>query len=337
MELSQEENNIFQKINDFRKDPKKSIPEFQTIKTGIQQMTPNNPIIKQMTNLIAACKKITKSKELRLSKILCKSAHDFIEKETKKNIDDLEDEFLEKDQTKDIIPKNFIKKNTFLFFDVSYSSPYNLISKIITNYSDPKKGLGKSFVNSNDVTQIGISLKQNDDQDFVCVIFNEDEDKIEEESNFEIEGVDLTELRMAFEALDPEKKGYIQMNEVIPILKEQGKDESDPALFGILNDLSKKNDSIDWPQFAKFCHEKMSDTKSDNGLETIFNIFLPNQEVDSIDFSQLKAINKKLNLGYSDEDIKKMLKLGTESKYGVNLNDFKERVNRKLKEQGNSK
>lgn len=315
---------IYNFINDFRSSPSNSTSFINTCTLAINQIEPNNPTIALYKKLLKECPNIPSVNKLMYSNELSAFASDYLNKLFKQN--KVKDCFKQGKELKGIIPDNYINNNTILIVDEQFETVETLLMKLLTK-TDTKKPLGHNYVTSNNISEIGIAMiRLNDDIEegyntYLCAIFNE---------GFTIDDVDLTELRLAYNALNPDNKPNINMKKIVELLKEQGKDKSECTLYNILEDLSKKYEIVTWPIFAKYCHSKMSDVNSNEGLERIFKIFLNESDYESIDYSQLKDINNKLNLGYTDDDIKNMLRNGTESQYGINFNDFCIRVKEKL-------
>lgn len=319
---SKEEKIIFNAINAFRSNPDSVNPTVQKLIIALERLSPNSAALASFRDFAKKLKTLPSNKELKLSKELSQAGHDYLKKVMKT---DLEHEFKEGKELKNIIPDNFITDKSVLIMDNSMdeTSPDSPVVKLCVNTEDPKK-LGFKCMTSDAVTQVGIALEKTEDDTYITVIFTEDEE--EDDSNFTIPGVNLTELRMAFESLMDKDKKKIKIKEVLAQFEEEGRDKRETEIYNLLKELDKGNEYVTWTEFATHCHKKMTERNNDRGLQRIFKILLPNQEYVSVDYAQLVQINKYLKLGYSEDDIKNMLKLTTTSNYGVDFEDFKDRV-----------
>lgn len=326
------EKKTFDYINKFRQNPGVIKSTLQKLVTTITRITPKSPMIKPYNELASQCNSFPKRKPIRLSEELSKAARDFLEAKLQKK--DFDEVILEGKSLANIVEPSFITDNCALILNNGFDSPDAAVYKLLCNPSDKKK-IGNKYLLNPEITQIGIAIHEaeereddNDDEEeedsYICFIF--DKNEVPTDLDFTIDGVDLSELRKAFEIMDYEHKNKLKIKEVLKALEEQGKNESEPTLFQILTELDTGKEYVTWPEFAKHCNDRMSDKKTEKGKKTIFNIFLPNEKYETIDYSELKELNKYLELGYTDKEIQTMLKMSTQSKMGISYEDYVERL-----------
>ena len=84
---------------------------------------------------------------------------------------------------------------------------------------------------------------------------------------------DLSELKKAFDILDTEGNQVLNMNAVMEVIDEIQFDKTDPTLCSIFDELAQK-DTCSWPKFAYFANKRMTNRSTDEGLQTIDNLFI---------------------------------------------------------------
>ncbi len=147
-----------------------------------------------------------------------------------------------------------------------------------------------------------------------------------EDDDFKIEGVDLTELRLAFDSLDIDKNHKLRIKEICEEMDQTGVNESNPTLYRILKELNDGRDYVTWPEFANHFNEALGHKEKTKGRKDIYDVFKPTPDAETLDFYQLRNINEYLNLGYTDKELEIMLKYYTRDRHGISFSDYVDRV-----------
>ena len=147
--------------------------------------------------------------------------------------------------------------------------------------------------------------------------------EVEEEPELELPKGDLTELKKAFDILDAKGTGKLDMVEIKKTMDNMRFYQTDPDLYSILKDLSE-NDKCSWPKFANYANQKLTDRKTQEGLETIFSLLIDDPDKDTISFETFKKICYELDSGLSEEQIKDILQASTKNGKEITFEDFEE-------------
>ncbi len=328
MSADKEAKKICDTINKFRNDPTFLVPYIQNLKNGIARLDPKNEMLKKYDGIIRCLGVLDKVPPLRLSEELCESAKAYLEKCLKKKP---EKSILRGEkECKGIVPENFLENEdsmTMVGFYDGYEAPEFQAVRLIYDTEDPET-TGRSFITSPEITQVGIAVSEPDQEEASCVIIFDDDEYVLDDKNFKLDPeFDDAELRRAFEALDYQHKNKVNVIKVCDTIKNMGKDKTDPELAQMFEELKKKNYvEISYPEFAQFFHTGMLDNESEKGRKRIFNIFKPTAEFDSIDYSQLKSINEFVHAGFTEQQIRTMLKMNNHNKYGISYDDYVDRL-----------
>ena len=81
----------------------------------------------------------------------------------------------------------------------------------------------------------------------------------------------------------------LKMNEIMTTLNEMKFDKTDPTLYSIFKDLSNR-DKCSLPKFAFYAKVRMTDRETEEGLLTIFDLFIDDPEKKTITFETFKKI-----------------------------------------------
>ena len=99
-------------------------------------------------------------------------------------------------------------------------------------------------------------------------------------------------------------------------LNEMKFDKTDPTLYSIFQDLYNK-DRCSWHKFAYY-------VETEEGLLTIFNLFIDNPEQKTITFETFKKIFNEIECGISEKKLKEILKTSTINGYEITFKEFAE-------------
>ncbi|KAL5292434.1 hypothetical protein ACFFRR_011321 [Megaselia abdita] len=116
------------------------------------------------------------------------------------------------------------------------------------------------------------------------------------------------EIREAFDLLDGEKTGFINVDDDLKTaLKELGMEPSKDEMKIILADLKKeKSGKISFLEFQKIVTDRIEETEMKEELSKAFNFF-DNDKTGSISFKNLKRVAKELGEKLTDEELLEMI------------------------------
>jgi Ca2+-binding EF-hand superfamily protein len=104
-------------------------------------------------------------------------------------------------------------------------------------------------------------------------------------------------------------------------MKSMRFDVANPDLFTIIKELNNE-EWVTWPNFAAHVVGRMSDRKTEEGLRTIFNLFIDNPDLETITFDTFKRICNEVGENMSDEEMKNILEITTQSGNDIGFEDF---------------
>ncbi len=138
--------------------------------------------------------------------------------------------------------------------------------------------------------------------------------KKEEESNF---------LKQAFDLFDRDHSGKINIKDAINSMKRTNFEESNPELYNLINSIYEEGEeNITWEDFSNYINEGLKDRKNEDGLKTIFNLFIDNPENETINFETFKKICKEIGENLSEEQLEHILNNTTEHGNEITFKDF---------------
>ena len=115
--------------------------------------------------------------------------------------------------------------------------------------------------------------------------------KAKKHSDMSLPNVDLTELKQAFDLFDVNHEEEISPKDTVEAMKSLGYDKKNPELYRIMKELDTPyNDTIDFPLFANHIVNAITDKYSEDGIRTIFNLFVDDPREDTISILNLKKI-----------------------------------------------
>ena len=93
-------------------------------------------------------------------------------------------------------------------------------------------------------------------------------------------------------------------------MKSLGYDKKNPELYRIMKELdTPENDTIDFPLFANHIVNAITDKYSEDGIRTIFNLFVDDPNEGTISILNLKKIIEELGERQSQAEIDRLLEI----------------------------
>ena len=317
--LTSFERMVIDEINNFRANPKSIEHSIEVLKRGLSRLRPGDSFLKEIDVFISQLKSMKPMQKLVINEALCKTAKEEVKNYT---LDEDYPCFQDKDKLKGTIPNQYLTENPGLVADSGAEEPSNVVPKILLNRLDKFKH-GRSMLTNPNYTQIGIGHEIFEDENYIVVIMANKYQSDEPEVPLP-EG-DLSELKKAFDCLDRYKDQKLRINEIISIMKDMSFDKTNPDIYDIMCDMvSKGADYVSWNKFASIANARMTDRKTDDGLSTIFSLFIDNPQKETITFDTFKHIATEAGVELSDDELKKILENSTKNGNEITYEEFVE-------------
>ena len=107
-------------------------------------------------------------------------------------------------------------------------------------------------------------------------------------SKFRLNGQNL---KNAFELLDYNQEGEIDIPSVLENLKKIGYEKSHPELFDLINSLGEGK--INYSDFLTTLSDIMNENEEDGGLQRMYDLLIYNPKIQFIDHETLKRISQE--------------------------------------------
>ena len=309
--------NVFRELNKFRQNPRSIQHQVELVRKGFSRIRRGDPFLKEIEFFIQDLQSMNSLPVLELNENLTEAAQqelqNFVGSENYKK-------YRRGDDLKGIIPDLYAKANPAMVADDGADEPVNVLTKVLLDKQDRFKD-GRNILCDPKFTQVGIAHEVFEEENWVILLFAAKE--VEEEPELELPKGDLTELKKAFDILDAKGTGKLDMVEIKKTMDNMRFYQTDPDLYSILKDLSE-NDKCSWPKFANYANQKLTDRKTQEGLETIFSLLIDDPDKDTISFETFKKICYELDSGLSEEQIKDILKASTKNGKEITFEDFEE-------------
>ena len=335
------EKDIFKEINSFRQNPKSIQHQIEVLGKGISRLSPRDPFIKEINEFTGKISTIPKMPPLSLNQTLNQIAKVEVKKYSRN--ESTYNPYLSGDQLKGILPEGFLSQNCGLIADSGADEAQTVVAKLLLNKMDKEKK-GRKILCTSDYTQVGIANTEFEGENYYVMIFakndvknesnaknekniknekNVNVKKVEEvtEGQPELPNIDLPELKQAFDLYDHDGSQTINIKECLDGLKLVDFDKTNPILYDIIKDLENE-ETCSWPKFAFHIYNCITDRNTDEGLRTLFDLFIDDPEKDTITLETFKRICKDVGDNVSDEELKNILEITTQSGNDISFDDF---------------
>ena len=294
---------VLTEINKFRENPLSVEKRLQSFKLGLSRLRANDPFIKEIENFIRDLGSLRKNPPFELNDDLCKAAQSQIDEFSKDP--EAYKNYRSADELVGIVPRHYFNENPVLIVDDGAEEPYEVLNKFLLNKLDPKQ-FGRRTLCSSEYTQIGLAHTSREGDNYVVCVFAYK--KAKKHSDMSLPNVDLTELKQAFDLFDVNHEEEISPKDTVEAMKSLGYDKKNPELYRIMKELDTPyNDTIDFPLFANHIVNAITDRYSEDGIRTIFNLFVDDPNEDTISILNLKKIIEELGEKQSQAEIDRLL------------------------------
>ena len=310
------EKDILSELNSFRDNPKSIQHQIEVLAKGISRLRPKDPFLKEIDDFILTIDRIPKMSQVYLNRTLCQVARDEVKKYSRNESTYIP--YLTGNQLKGIVPGGFLNENAALIADSGADEAETVVPKLLLNKMDKEKK-GRKILCTPEYTQVGIaSIEFEGENYYVLLLANND---VEETGEPELPNVDLTELKQAFDLFDHDGSQKIRIKECLEGMKAVDFDKTNPILFDIIKDL-EDNEWCSWPKFAFHVYSCITDRNTDEGLRTLFDLFIDDPEKDTITLDTFKRICQEVGENMSNEELRNILEITTQSGNDISFDDF---------------
>ena len=117
--------------------------------------------------------------------------------------------------------------------------------------------------------------------------------------------IDVQSAKNAFDLLDYNKEGIVNIEEVLGNMVKLGLDKTHPEVFDLVESLG--NNKINYNDFEKNLNELMRQTEEDTGLQRMYDLLLFDPKAQNIDRELLKKIGIETGNPLTDFEIAYLL------------------------------
>ena len=307
--------NVFKELNKFRANPRSIQRQCELVRKGFSRIRHGDPFLKEIDYFIQELESMSTLPALELNNDLTEAA----KKELKNFVGkELYKKYRRNEDVRGIIPDLYMTANPAMVADDGADEPINVLTKVLLDKQDRFKE-GRNIFCDGKFTQVGIAHEVFEEENWVVCLFATK--VVEDEPEYDLPKDDLSELKKAFDILDPNGTGKLDMIEIKKAMDSMGFYKSDPDLYGIFKELSD-TDKCSWTKFANFANKKLTDRKTQEGLETIFSLLIDDPNKDTISFEAFKKICNELDSGLSEEQMKDILKASTSNGKEITFEEF---------------
>ena len=308
---------VIRELNKFRSNPKSIQHQCEVIRKGFSRIKSGDPFLNEIDYFVKELESMKQLPQLELNEVLSEAAKkelpNFRGKASYKK-------YRRADNIGNIVPDYYLVASPAMVADDGADEPINVLTKILLDKQDRLKD-GRDILCDPKFTQVGIAHEIYDEENMVILIFATE--YIEDEPDYELPEGDLSELKKAFDILDTEGKGKLNMKEVMSNMDELEFYKTNPTLYSILKDVSDK-EKCSWPKFAYFANARMTERDTKEGLSTIFNLFIDNPDKGTITFETFRRICNEIDCGLSDLQLKEILEKPTNNGDEITFKEFQE-------------
>ena len=306
---------VLDELNKFRSSPRSIQHQCEVIRKGFSRIKSGDPFLNEIDYFVKELDSMQQLPKLEFNQVLSEAAkRELPSFRGKKGYQ----KYKRSDSIKGIIPEYYLVASPALAADDGADEPINVLTKILLDKQDRLRE-GRDILCDPNFTQIGIAHEIFDQENMIIMIFATE--YVSDEPKFEIPFGNISELKKAFDILDEEGKEVLQMNEIMETLNEIEFNKTDPTLYSIFKDLSNR-ERCSWPKFAYYANVRMTDRETEEGLLTIFNLFIDDPKKKTITFETFKKICNEIECGLSEKKLKEIMEKATKNGNEITFEEF---------------
>ena len=309
--------NVIKELNKFRLNPKSIQHQCEVIRKGFSRIRAGDPFLNDIEYFVKALDTMKQLPPVEINEVLSNAARKELPNWRGRTS---YKKYRRGDEVKGIIPDYYMVAKPAMVADDGADDPINVLTKILLDKQDRFKE-GRDILCDPKFTQVGIAHEVFDEENMVILIFATE--FVEDEPKYELPEGDLSELKQAFDIMDVEGKGKLNVKEIIKNLDDLQINKTDPVIYSIFKDLSDK-DRCSWPKFAAIANGRMSDRESKEGLSTIFNMFIDDPNKGTINFDTFKKLCNEIDSGLSEKQLSEIFKASTNNGNELTFKEFQE-------------
>ena len=310
------EKDLLSELNSFRQNPKSIQHQIEVLAKGISRLRPKDPFLKEIDDFIKTIDRIPKMSPLNLNRTLCQVARDEVKKYSRN--ESTYTPYLTGNQLKGIVPGGFLEQNACLIADSGADEAETVVPKLLINKMDTQK-MGRKLLCTPEYTQVGIANTEFEGENYYVILLANND--VEDTGEPELPNVDLADLKKAFDLYDHDGTQKIRIKECLDGMKSVNFDKTNPILYDIIREL-ESNEWCSWPKFAFHVYGAITDRNTDEGLRTLFDLFIDDPEKDTITLDTFRRICQEVGENMSDEELRNILEITTQSGNDISFDDF---------------
>ena len=137
---------------------------------------------------------------------------------------------------------------------------------------------------------------------------------------------EVEEIKQAFDLFDTNQTGKMDPKELKAAMHSLGYDSKNPTIYKIIADLdtpdNDNNGGVTFDEFVETINNKLGDKESREGIEKLFNLFIDDANVNTINLENLKKIAKELGEQMSGDELKDMLERASNNGDELTFEEF---------------
>ena len=310
------EKDILSEINSFRENPKSIQHQIEVLGKGISRLRPKDPFLKEIDDFVRTIDRIPKMKPLALNRSLVQVANEEVKKYCRN--ESTYNPYLTGNQLKGIVPSGFLSQNVALLADSGADEAETVVPKLLLNKMDRERK-GRKMLCTPEYTQIGVACREFEGENYYVILFANND--IDEDGDPDLPNADLSELKQAFDLYDHDGSQKIRIQECIEGMKSVNFDKTNPILYDIICDL-EGNEWCSWPKFAFHVYSSITDRNTDEGLRTLFDLFIDDPKKETITLDTFRRICQEVGENMSDDELRNILEITTQSGNDISFDDF---------------
>jgi len=306
---------VIKELNKFRANPKSIQHQCEIIRKGFSRLKAGDPFLNDIDYFVKALDSMKQLPTLEYNEVLSQAARKELPNFRGKTS---YQKYRRTDGVRGIVPDYYMGTSPAMVADDGADDPINVLTKILLDKQDRLRE-GRDILCDPKFTQVGIAHEVFDEENMVILIFANE--YVEDEPQYDLPPGDLSELKKAFDILDADGKGKLDIKQIMKSLDDMEFYKTDPTLYSIFKDLSDR-EKCSWPKFAVYANARMSDRESKEGLSTIFNLFIDNPDKGTISFETFKKICNELDSGLSEQQLIDILRSSTNNGNELTFKEF---------------